>query len=191
MNVDRIARAMIAGGPTRGFTARVMAPIHGRPRPDFTARVMQRVAAAGQQPRAHSLRRRALVLVPAALAVAAGVVALRSYDFMTIATPAAPMLAFGAPARTPVPSPVAGVLRASQTTRPSTRRPRALRTDVMPEAAPIYTIAALDAPSEIDLRPIGPSAPAVLPLAGPAPLKVTDLPGAPGGSRDQKFKERP
>jgi hypothetical protein len=191
MTVDRIAGAMTAGAPSAGFTARVMAPIHGRPRPDFTARVMQRIAAAEQQPRTHSLRRRALVLVPAALAVAVGVVAFLGSGITTITTPAAPMLAVGAPARTPEPPPSLHTSLASPTPRQALARRRVPQRNALPELPAIYTIAALEAPEAIGIRPLEPSTTFVPPLAGPAPLKVTDLPGAPGGSRDQKFKETP
>lgn len=190
LNVDGIARAMTAGSPSPNFTARVMAPIHGRPRPDFTARVMQRLAAAEHPANGARVWRRALLLVPAALALALGVVAMRAARVTMLTVPAAPVLAVAASPRIPVASePV--TISASHTLRPAPRSARAPRNNVVIELPAIYTIAALDGPEAIGITPIEPPTASVPPLAGPAPLKVTDLPGAPGGSRDQEFKERP
>lgn len=191
MSVDRIARAMTAGAPSPGFAARVMAPINGRPRPDFTARVMQRIAAADHAPRTHNRRRGVLVLVPVAFAMAIGVAVLRTSEISTITVPAPPALSVGAPARTPVPPPSIDISVTAVTLRPAVPRRRVQRRNALPELPAIYTIAALEMPESLGIKPIEPSTPSVPPLAGPAPLKVTDLPGAPGGSRDQKFKERP
>jgi hypothetical protein len=55
----------------------------------------------------------------------------------------------------------------------------------------IYTIAALEEPLDIAMKPIEPASFTVPALAGPAPLRVADLSGTTGGSRDREFKERP
>ena len=67
MTIDRVASAMTDGRPRDGFSPRVMARIDGRPAPGFTDRVMRRI----DEPAARTSVPRALVIVPAAIALAA------------------------------------------------------------------------------------------------------------------------
>lgn len=203
MNVDRIARAMIAGGPARGFTARVMAPIHGRPRSDFTARVMQRIAArepeVAPQFRArvvlaqHFRARVALVAAAGALALAVGAaVRMRSGDAAP-AAPAPPVVEYvtlPAPrleSHAPGVAPQAAVVRKAA---PHPVRQFAVSEPPEPKPAPIYSIAALEAMPGIATRSIEPASCIIPALVGPAPIQVTELPGYPGGSPRKEFKEQ-
>lgn len=195
MSVDRIARAMTAGGPSPAFKAKVMAPIHGRPRADFTQRVMNEAGVAQRSRVAQPFRAR-VVLAAAAIALAIGAVALtRSRETAPLAPPAAPIV------QAPVMSPAPGVEQAppklaQQVTPAQGVRPRRVTAAARPASAgpshaPIYTIAALEAMPDIEMKSIEPASCTIPALEGPAPLRVTDLPGTPGGSRNQNFKERP
>lgn len=193
MNVDRIARAMTSGRPSRGFTGRVMAPIHGRPRPDFTKRVMDRLESR-EVPQSFSavarpFSARVLLLVPAAIALAAVALVVRSAARVpAIPAPPAPRMA---DVRLNAPVVVTPVVTPDTRRR---QRSRPARAEVAATAAadpPIYTIAALEGPSDLEMKSIDPGSCTVAPLNGPAPIKVTDLPAQSGGSRNQNFKERP
>jgi hypothetical protein len=201
MNIDRIAGAMTGGRPRADFTARVMAPIYGRPRPGFTDRVM--AVAQGFSPAnapagrgfSRGARRAAFLLVSAAIALVAGVMAIRAARVDLPGLPVAPRLAT-AP-RVPQAPQVAQVFRPANETRvaqavtPATRQAQtpAPAEHAPPEPPPIYMIAALDAPAEIAMKSIEPAAFTIPALDAPAPLKVPDLPGAPGGSPQKEFKE--
>ena len=193
MNVDRVARAMTSGGPRAGFTDRVMAPIDGRPQPGFTARVMNGLdVGRGFSPGA----RGALLLFPAALLLAAGVISWRASRVDLPAAPSAPRLAVGAPDLGPADAPTLPAARPVKS-RPVVARhaPHTPHTETavapLPESAPrIYMIAALEGPSDIAMKSIEPAACTIPALDAPAPLKVTDLPGAPGGSPQKEFKEQ-
>lgn len=183
MNVDRVARAMTGGRPRADFTARVMAPICGRPRPGFTARVVAQAAplAQGFRPGA---RRAGFLLVPAALALGAGLMVARASRIDLPPAPAAPTLATATPA--------AQAWQVAQVFRPANQTPvaRAFRpaapgahTTVPAEQAPpdlprIYTIPALEGPVDIAVRSIEVPAFTIRALDGPAPLTVSDLKGS-------------
>lgn len=195
MSVNRIARAMTSGAPGPGFKACVMASIAGRPRPDFTARVMARIEAAPPA-RARS-RGAAFLLVPAAIVLAASAFMLRPgrVALPDVAPPRGIRAAAHVPsAFDPAVLPIGPrlALETDATERPGRRRVAAsqLLADA-PLSPAIYTIAALEEPSDIAMKPIDPASCTVPALTGPAPLKVTDLPSTAGGSRDREFKERP
>ena len=192
MNIDRIAGAMTGGRPRADFAARVMAPIYGRPRPGFTVRVMNGLDAPAAG-RGHGTRRAALLLIPAAITLVAGVVALRGSRVDLPAAPIAPRLAT-APTFSPAvetPPEVAQASRGAQAFTPATRQAQtpAPAEHAPPEPPPIYMIAALEAPAEIAMTSIEPAAFTIPALDAPAPLKVPDLPGTPGGSEPREFKE--
>ena len=178
MNVDRIARAMTAGGPSKGFKARVMAPIHGRPRPDFTARVMDRIEAA-QPFRSRVVVAQRVALAAFAVAIFVGIVMLRGPRVTTPPAPEAPRIASAAPAALPT----APVDHSTPRVKPRVRKPAAApqRDYAAPAYEPIYTIAALEAMPDIAMKSIEPASCTVPALAGPAPLKVSEL---------KDFKER-
>ena len=182
MNIDRVAKAMTGGRPRAGFTARVMAPIHGRPSPGFTARVMKGI----DTPAPHRTRARALVFVPAALALATGAVVLLRASAISPALPGAPALATNA-ARVRMPD----APRVPQVEAPSrVARASVSPTVPLPGPSPIYQIAALEGPAQITAKDIQPAACTIPALEGPAPLKVAELPSNAGGS-DKQFKEQP
>jgi len=189
VSVDRVACAMTGGRPRAEFTARVMAPIYGRPRPGFTDRVV--AVAHGFSPANAPVGRgfspgfwHAFLLIPAALALAAGVMVARASRVDLPPAPAAPTLATAMPvAQAPE---VAQVFRpvnaapAAQALRPATRQAqRPAPADVAPsEPAPIYMIPALESPDDIAMKPIETRAVALTPLAAPAPLTVPSLDGS-------------
>lgn len=185
MSTDRIARAMTCGRPRADFPARVMAPIDGRPRPGFTGRVMTGLEAAAAGRRASPGERRAVfVLVPAALALIAGVMIVRDSRGDLPPAPVAPPVAT-APAFSPAmetPPQVAQTSRAA----PAPRVAQAFRpadASVAPSPSPsIYMIAALEGPAEIAVKSIEPAAFTMPALDVLAPLNVPDLKG---------FKETP
>lgn len=206
MNIDDVARRMTDNhGGRRGpagpaFTARVMAPIHGRPRPGFTARVMNRIDEPGAVGRTFrsgfgrsfsSGALRALILVPAAIALAAGVSVLRASRVVAPALPDAPRRATAE-----VEGPRADATSLQTSLETPVRAPRRTQrragqaTAVVPDAPPIYTIPALDGPSGLTLKPMLAPPVAIPALAGPAPLKITELPGAAGGSPSDISKEK-
>lgn len=202
MNVDRVARAMTGGRPRAGFTDRVMAPIDGRPQPGFTARVMAQAFRPADAPVAQGLpvaqafrpALRIALLFPAALLLAAGVIAWRSSHLNLPSAPTAPRLAVNAgdlvPSGVASPTPVRTVNPRSPIARhvPHTGFAAAPPEEPAPS---IYMIAALEGPSDIAMKSIEPAACTIPALDAPTPLKVTDLPGAPGGSRQKEFKEQP
>ncbi len=200
MNIDRVAAAMTGGwrGPAalwRGrlgpaFTARVMATIEGRPQPGFTARVMEGVAQGTPVAQGFSPANRALLLLPAALALAVGIAALQASRTTLPDAPAAPRLATGAFAsHPPAPSWQAAVRQPQPGSDRASRPP--VVTLALPEPAPpaIYMIAALEGPEDIAMKPIDPATRTIPALDAPAPLTVPDLAGTAGGS--QKLKEQP
>lgn len=203
MNVDRVARAMTSGGPRAGFTDRVMAPIDGRPQPGFTARVVAQAFRPADTRAAQGLRvaqgfspaltLTLALLVPAALLLAAGVISWRGSRVDLPAAPSAPRLAVGAPDLGPTDAPTLPAVRPVKS-RPMVARhaPHTEPAVSLPEAPPpaIYMIAALEGPSDIAMKSIEPAACTIPALDAPAPLKVTDLPGAPGGSPQKEFKEQ-
>lgn len=191
MNVDRVARAMTDGKPTSTFTARVMAPLHGRPRPDFTARVMSRLDQPAAGGSFSSGIGRAVILVPAAVAIAAGAVVLRSSRVTLPPAPDAPRIV----AALGVPSDAASMValgRPAPTVTLLAHSKRSVRAIQQPQAATpsIYMIDALDAPADITMKSIGPAPSTIPALDGPAPLTVTDLPGTPVGSGSRNSKEK-
>lgn len=204
MNIDRVAAAMTGErrGPSglwRGpsgpaFTARVMATVEGRPQPGFTARVMEgvaqgaRVAQGTPVAQGFSPANKALLFLPVALALAAGIAALQASRTTRPDAPAAPRLATGAFVDDPAP-PIwqAAVPQSQPRAGRASRRPQ-VEAPALPEPAPIYTIAALDGPDTIAVKDIEPAARMIPALEGPAPLKVPDLAGITGGLRN---KEQP
>ena len=196
MNVDRVARAMTSGRPRAGFTDRVMAPIDGRPQPGFTARVVAQAfrpadtrVGRGFSPGA----RRALLLFPAALLLAAGVIAWRGSDVDLPVAPSAPRLAVAAPDLGPKGAPTLPADRSVKSPPVVARHAAHTEPAIAPAELPapaIYMIAALEGPSDIAMKSIEPAACTIPALDAPAPLKVTDLPGAPGGSPQKEFKEQ-
>lgn len=194
MTIDRVAAAMTGGrGPSGpAFTARVMAPIEGRPQPGFTARVMEQVPqgfspAATRVGRGFSPGARAALLLPAALAVAIGIVAVRTSRATLPDAPAAPRLATGAFAGHPEAPNWQAAIEPLQPRGTRQSRPPVVMA-VLPEPAPpaIYMIAALEGPDDIAMKSIDPAACTIPALEGPAPLKVPDLAGAAGGSRNKE-----
>ncbi|MEX2270926.1 MAG: hypothetical protein WD690_05620 [Vicinamibacterales bacterium] len=193
MNIDRVARAMTGGRPTSIFTARVMAPIHGRPRPDFTARVVARVDGTGAL-RTRGLSRAALLLIPAAVAIAAGAVVLRSSRATLPLPPDAPAIAA---ALAPTTDPTGVTILLARTAVPLVTRPTASRRKgAVQQAQPsapepaIYMIDALEPPPDIAMKTIEPAAFTIPALDGPAPLRVSDLPATSGGSPSGDSKEK-
>lgn len=193
MNIDRIAATMTVGRPRADFPARVMAPIYGRPGPGFTARVMTALDMRASGRRGSSgARRAALLLVPAALALVAGVVAVRASRVDPPPTPDAPRLATA-----PVFNPAIKTLPSVAQAAPVGHAPRAApasspaEAPVMPPELPaIYMIGALQGPDDITIRSIEPAAFTIRALDAPAPLKVADLPGTPGELQQREFKEK-
>lgn len=201
MRVDRVARAMTAGVPRAGFTDRVMAPIDGRPQPGFTARVVAqafrpadtRLAQGLPVAQGFSPALRIALLFPAALLLAAGIVAWRGSRMDLPTTPSAPRLAVAAPDLRPAAVPPLAPARTVKS-QPLVARhvpPSAPAVALAETPAPaIYMIAALEGPSDIAMKSIEPAACTIPALDAPTPLKVTDLPGAPGGSPQKEFKEQ-
>lgn len=193
MNIDRIAGTMTVGRPSADFAASVMAPIYGRPGPGFTARVMTGLdePASGRRGTPGG-RRAALLLVPAALTLVAGVMTVRASRVDPLPTPDAPRLAT-APAFNPAVRTLSTVAQAA----PVAHAPRAARVSrpaeapvVPPELPAIYMIGALEGPDDIAIRAIEPAAFTVPALDAPAPLKVADLPGTLSGLQQREFKEK-
>ena len=192
MNIDRVAKAMTGGRPRAGFTARVMAPIDGRPAPGFTARVMQGI----EKPVAPGFTvgrsfssgiSRALILSPAAIALAAGALLLTRGAVRTPALPGAPKLATNAAnVRIPLAPPMPDSVAPSRITHVAL--PWVSPTAAEPEASPIYQIAALEGPAAITSKDIQPAACTIPALDAPAPLKLPDL-SANGGGSQKEFKE--
>jgi hypothetical protein len=128
--------------------------------------------------------RQALILIPAAIALAAGVMAVRAARVDLPAAPIAPRLAT-APAFRPAieAPPVAQVTRVAQVFRPADEQaPRvaqafrpAEQPVALPEPPSIYMIAALEGPDDIAMKSIEPAAFTIPALDAPAPLKVPDL----------------
>lgn len=181
MNIDRVAQVMTGGRPRAGFTARVMAPIDGRPSPGFTSRVMEgidepagRSVAAGRS--FNSGFGRALILIPAALAVAAGTFLLARGAVRMPDVPGAPTLATNA-AGVPVPEapPVAIRPAASHSVRAPHVAAVVSPTVPGPEPSPIYQIAALEGPAEIAVKDIQPAACTIPALDAPAPLTLKEI----------------
>lgn len=184
MNIDRVARGMTAGHPKQGFTERVMAPIYGRPRPDFTARVMNRIddesVAQGFIPAWVAQMSRPAFAAAALLLLAAGLMILRANSPLVPPTPHAPRIAALPYSRGPLGAPALPLDRWAIPAAPAVRTPQAprlaaVRTEPVPEVLTIYTIAPLEAPAEIGLKAIGPQAPVIAPLEGPAPLKINEI----------------
>lgn len=194
MNIDHVAGAMTGGGPRADFTARVMAPIYGRPLPGFTARVMTALdAPASGRGGSPGARRAALLLVPAALALVAGVMTVRASRVDLPPAPDAPRVAT-APAFYPAPKTpptVAEAPPAGPVPQPAQAFTPAERAVAPPEPSPIYTVAALDGPADIAMKSIEPAEFTIPALEAPAPLKIADLPGSPGGLKQRQFKETP
>ena len=185
MNIDRVAKAMTAATRRRGpsgpaFTARVMAPIEGRPSPGFTARVMKRIDAPAAG-RGFGFGR-ALMLVPAAIALAAGAIVLLRGGAQSPALPAAPVLATNGGPRLLETPPTIPQPRPNSPTRGAQLPAVVPEQHVLPA---IYTIAALEGPAEIATTDIEPAACTIPALEGPAPLKVPDLPSNGGGSQKE------
>ncbi|HUF25313.1 MAG TPA: hypothetical protein VMN81_14370 [Vicinamibacterales bacterium] len=176
MNIDRIAGAMTGGRPRADFTARVMAPIYGRPRPGFTSRVMNGLDAPAAGRGFSPGFRPALLLVPAAIVLIAGVMAVRASRVDLPAPPVAPSLAT-APVFNPAMEAPPQAPRVAQAFRPATRQAQtpAPAEQAPPEPPPIYMIAALEGPDDIAMKSIEPAAFTIPALDGPAPLKVADL----------------
>lgn len=177
MNIDRIAGAMTGGRPRADFAARVMAPIYGRPQPGFTVRVMDGLDAP-KAGRGYRARRAAFLLVPAAIALIAGVMTVGPSRVDVPPAPAAPKLATSSrEGRLPVP------LQAPVATTPPRIARRATASAPVEEPAvaqlpPIYMIPALEGPPDITMKSIEPAAVAITPLAAPAPLTVPSLEGS-------------
>jgi len=184
--VDRVARAMTAGAPTPGFTARVMAPIEGRPRPGFTARVMSALDAPVRRPMASSARLAFVALAAVLIVLAGWHSAIQPGKLNQVQFPGAPAIAprpylraaIGMP---PLPlnrwAPKAPTLprRAEATAAESLRVPQ-----LADSVDAHYRIAAIDPPHLLSLTSIEPVAalPApvtIAPLAAPAPLSVPAL----------------
>lgn len=193
MNIDRVAGTMTFGRPRADFPARVMAPIYGRPGPGFSARVMAGldVPASGRKG-GPGARRAALLLVPAALALVAGVMTVRASRLDPLSIPDAPRLAtapaFNAamgtlPTLAPA-SPVPPVPRAAQVSR------RVEAAVAPPELPAIFMIGALHGPDDIAIRSIEPAAFTIPALDAPAPLQVADLPGSLSGMQQRESKEK-
>lgn len=189
MNIDRVARAMTAGAPRRGFTSRVMAPIEGRPSPGFTARVMTRLDDPGAAPGSAAARLLRPAFAVAAVAIAAaGALVMMQPAIRMPAAPGAPRLATNGGPR--VPAIVATVVTPPRAQREATTPVVMAALDAPAETTPIYQIPALEAPESIAMRSIEPAACTIPALDAPAPLKVSDLPGTAGGSQ-KDFKEKP
>jgi hypothetical protein len=187
MNIDRIARAMTGGRPRADFTARVMAPIHGRPRPGFTARVMaaaQGFSPANARTAGRSFNpgfRQALVLIPATVAIAAGVLVGRASRVELPVAPAAPTLATASlELRSAAPPQTPGMTTQRRVARHAMVSP--VEEEAPPELPAIYMIPALDGPDDIAMKSIEPAGFTIPALDGPAPLKIADL---------KNFKEKP
>lgn len=185
MTIDHIAGAMTNGRPRADFTARVMAPIYGRPRPGFTARVVAQAFRPADAPAAHAFSpgfRQALILIPVAVALIAGVMAVRAARVDLPAMPVAPRLAT-APVFSPA---IEAPPLVAQAFRPATRQAQTLEPAKEPaealELSLIYMIAALEGPADIAMKSIEPAAFTIPALDAPAPLKVADL---------KNFKEEP
>ena len=192
MNIDRIAGAMTSGRPRADFTARVMAPIYGRPRPGFTARVVAQAFRPADKPVAQTFRpaMAAALLVPAAIALAAGVMAVRAGRVDLPAAPAAPRLATASlEVRLPNPPEAAVATTSPRIARRATVSAPAEEPTVAQLPPSIYMIAALAGPDDIAMKSIEPAAFTIPALDAPAPLKVADLPGAPGGWQQKEPKE--
>lgn len=181
MIVDRVARAMTAGAPRAGFTARVMAPIHGRPRPGFTARVMAGLDA----PRTHAggrTRRRALVAA-GAVAVVTSAVLLRPAGIALPPAPGAPRIAARPYDRELIGIPPLPYDRwAPKVAAPVTQRAAAAAAAVAPaaeeavaDATPIYRIEPLSPPRALAIASLHPPPATVAPLPEVPPLRVSDL----------------
>lgn len=175
--VDRIARAMCAGAPAAGFTARVMAPIHGRPQPGFTGRVMTQI----DRPRA---RRRVGALQAALAATGALVLIAALWPPDDVALPATPMPTLvdarvGEPAFTVPVSPFTPFgtprpeWRDSADTAAASRSPAPAA--IREVERPLYQIAELDRPAGLSIRAIADAPPAVAPLGRPPALSVPEL----------------
>lgn len=194
MNIDRVARGMTDANGPRGwrgpsgpaFTARVMAPVYGRPRPDFTARVMRRIdeapVAQASASVAQAFRpafKAALFLAPVAIALLTVAALFARTGSLRIPTaPAVPRLT-GVPYDPgPIGMPPLPIDRWAVSKVPRVRiaaaRPQAAEVP-LPERPPIHTIAALEGPTDIGLKPIGPEAVVIAPLQGPAPLKISEI----------------
>lgn len=176
MTIDHAAKAMTAGRPRAGFTPRVMAVIEGRPAPGFTDRVMRRI----DDPEARGIGIRALILVPAAIALAVAVVAWRIGQPVAPIAPEAPRVAAAPYDRAAIGAPPLPPDRWIRTEAPIRIARRDAQQDVpaaaaLPEPAPIYVIDALEKPPDIAMKSIEPAACTIPALDDPAPLKITDL----------------
>jgi hypothetical protein len=171
-----------------------MASIEGRPRPDFTARVMARIET---KPRARGRGMgAAFVLVPASMLLAAGAIMLRPArtGFPDVAPPREIRAAVFGSAIEPTVLLSEQWVALEDATNGKTDARRAAGPQRQPDAPllpAIHTIAALEEPTDIAMKSIDPASCTVPALAGPAPLKVADLPATAGGSKDREFKERP
>ena len=182
MIVERVARAMTAGAPRAGFTARVMAPIHGRPQPGFTARVMAGLDA--PRPRALGGALRPIVIAAGAVAIVAGAVLLRPAALALPPAPGAPRIAampydrelIGIP---PLPYNRWASEVAAPTTRMARSTPAAPIAPVEEEAVAIvttiYRIEPLAPPQALTIPSLDPPVAAVARLSDVPAIRVSDL----------------
>jgi hypothetical protein len=210
--IDRVARRMTSGpGPRPDFASRVMSRVHadagdhvvraavgmtaGSPRAGFSNRVLARL---DEQPVRSTWLRPALIGVSMA-AVAIGVVVWRAGAQVQVpATPRAPKLTNYAYDRGPIGLPTlpedrwpAGMTDVAGFEVGAVRRTNQVaRLPIGTGPEPIRMIEALAGPAQIELTQIGPSMSEVPALSGPAPLKIPDLPGQPGGSLQKDPKEK-